>query len=130
MEPVVQNPIQENYSNQYIQNQFNQNQFNSIQNQFNQNQTPIQFNQNQFNQNQFNQTQITRPKLTRFERCRVVGARATQLAMGAEPLINTNGKTDPLDIAEMELTANKIPMIIRRYLPNGTYEDWNLQDLN
>ena len=113
MEPVVQNQLIQNHSNQ-TPNQFNQN----------------QFNQNQFNQNQFNQTQITRPKLTRFERCRVVGARATQLAMGAEPLINTNGKTDPLDIAEMELTANKIPMIIRRYLPNGTYEDWNLQDLN
>ena len=74
-------------------------------------------------------TKLTQPQLTRFERCRVVGARATQLAMGAEPLINANGKTDPLDIAEMELTANKIPMIIRRYLPNGTYEDWNLQDL-
>lgn len=75
------------------------------------------------------QPRLTQPQLTRFERCRVVGARATQLAMGAEPLINANGKTDPLDIAEMELTANKIPMIIRRYLPNGTYEDWNLQDL-
>ena len=74
-------------------------------------------------------TKLTQPQLTRFERCRVVGARATQLAMGAEPLINANRKTDPLDIAEMELTANKIPMIIRRYLPNGTYEDWNLQDL-
>lgn len=76
------------------------------------------------------QKTITRPFLTRFERCRVVGARATQIAMGAEPLIDANGKTDPLEIAEMELMANKIPMIIRRHLPNGTFEDWNLQDLN
>lgn len=71
---------------------------------------------------------ITRPSMTRFERCRIIGARATQLSMGAEPLVNTNGKTDPLDIAEMELNANKIPMIIRRYLPDGTFEDWKVQD--
>lgn len=37
--------------------------------------------------------------------------------------------TDPLDIAMKELRENKIPLIIRRYLPDGSFEDWPIQDL-
>jgi DNA-directed RNA polymerase I, II, and III subunit RPABC2 len=29
----------------------------------------------------------------------------------------------------MELRERKIPIIIRRFLPNGTFEDWKLTDL-
>lgn len=37
--------------------------------------------------------------------------------------------SDPIAIAQQELQENQIPFIIRRYLPNGDYEDWALQDL-
>jgi len=32
-------------------------------------------------------------------------------------------------IAEKEFYAGKIPFIIRRYLPNKSYEDWALYEL-
>jgi len=28
-----------------------------------------------------------------------------------------------------ELKARKIPLIIRRYLPDGSYEDWRIEEL-
>jgi DNA-directed RNA polymerases I, II, and III subunit RPABC2 len=39
------------------------------------------------------------------------------------------GETDALKIAEKELAEKKIPFIIRRYLPDGSYEDWKLDEL-
>lgn len=37
---------------------------------------------------------------------------------------------DPILIAEKELAQRKIPFIIRRYLPDGTAEDWRVNELN
>ena len=37
--------------------------------------------------------------------------------------------SDSLKIAENELKEKKIPFIIRRYLPNGDFEDWELNEL-
>jgi hypothetical protein len=34
-----------------------------------------------------------------------------------------------LQIAMKELREKKIPFIIRRYLPDGSFEDWRIQDL-
>ncbi|CAL6022127.1 DNA-directed_RNA polymerase II RPB6 [Hexamita inflata] len=65
--------------------------------------------------------------MTKFEIARVIGARAQQIAMGAPPTITINsvaGALDPLVIAREELKEFAIPMIIRRPLPDGTYEDW------
>lgn len=39
------------------------------------------------------------------------------------------GECDPYKLAERELNERKIPFIIRRYLPDGTYEDWKLSEL-
>jgi len=36
---------------------------------------------------------------------------------------------DPISIAEKELHEKKLPFIIRRYLPDGTYEDWSVDEL-
>ena len=74
----------------------------------------------------------TPPYLTKFERARVIGARAQQLAMGAPPNISiqtAGGALDPLLVARQELEEKKIPMIIRRRLPDGSFEDWPLRDL-
>ena len=32
-------------------------------------------------------------------------------------------------IAERELAEKKIPFVIRRFLPDGSYEDWKLSEL-
>ena len=51
---------------------------------------------------------------TRFERARIVGARALQIAMGAPVLIEDDGRLDPLSIAIEELKAGVIPITTKR----------------
>ncbi len=68
--------------------------------------------------------QMGPPTLTRFEKARIMGARALQLSLGAPPFIEIpeNAKTS-LDIALVELEQRVIPIIIRRVLPNGDYQN-------
>eukprot|EP01027_Heterolobosea_sp_BB2_P014566 GEZU01020905.1.p1 GENE.GEZU01020905.1~~GEZU01020905.1.p1 ORF type:complete len:143 (+),score=31.04 GEZU01020905.1:37-465(+) len=74
-------------------------------------------------------TRITFPVLTRYERARILGMRALMLSMNAPPLVELEGLTDPYLIAKKELEERKIPFIIRRYLPDGSHEDWTIQEL-
>jgi DNA-directed RNA polymerase I, II, and III subunit RPABC2 len=37
--------------------------------------------------------------------------------------------TDVREIARLELEQKKLPFIVKRPLPNGTYEYWRLADL-
>jgi DNA-directed RNA polymerase I, II, and III subunit RPABC2 len=68
------------------------------------------------------------PNLTRFERARIVGARALQIAMGAPLLMEVpKGVTSPIDLALRELDAQILPMTIRRRLPDGEYQDIPIQ---
>jgi DNA-directed RNA polymerase I, II, and III subunit RPABC2 len=63
-------------------------------------------------------------KLTRFEKARVVGARALQIALGAPVLIGIDpGSMSPIDIATQELEAGALPISIRRTLPDGTSQN-------
>ncbi|KAF8308440.1 hypothetical protein DL93DRAFT_2159016 [Clavulina sp. PMI_390] len=70
-----------------------------------------------------NTERITTPYLTKYERARVLGTRALQISMNAPILVPPEGETDPLQIAIKELAQKKIPLIIRRYLPDGSFED-------
>ena len=72
---------------------------------------------------------ITTPYMTKYERARVLGTRALQIAMCAPLMVEPDGETDPLQIAMRELKEKKIPMIIRRYLPDGSFEDWSIDEL-
>ena len=68
--------------------------------------------------------QLGPPTLTRFEKARIMGARALQLSLGAPPFIEipSSAKTS-LDIALAELEQRIIPIVIRRRLPNGDYQN-------
>jgi DNA-directed RNA polymerase subunit K len=46
---------------------------------------------------------------TRFEKARIIGARALQIARGAPPVIKTDIK-DPIKIAEKEFEDGVIPL--------------------
>ena len=70
-----------------------------------------------------------RQPLTRYERARIVGGRALQLALGAFPLVEVKSGDTPIDIAERELEAGVLPIIIRRRRPDGSYVDVPLRDL-
>jgi DNA-directed RNA polymerase I, II, and III subunit RPABC2 len=71
----------------------------------------------------------TTPYMTKYERARILGTRALQISMNAPVLVDLEGETDPLQIAMKELSQNKIPLVIRRYLPDGSYEDWGCDEL-
>ena len=72
----------------------------------------------------------TIPFLTKYERARILGQRAKQINMGAQAFITIpENVIDGIVIAELELRQKKIPFIIKRPLPNGACEYWNVNDL-
>ncbi len=55
---------------------------------------------------------------TKYERARIIGARALQLAMGAPLLIKRPKELyDTVDIAELELDKGVLPITIKRPKP-------------
>ncbi|XP_010919240.1 DNA-directed RNA polymerases II, IV and V subunit 6A [Elaeis guineensis] len=80
------------------------------------------------------QVSVERPRktskyMTKYERARILGTRALQISMNAPVMVELEGETDPLEIAMKELRERKIPFTIRRYLPDGSYEDWGVDEL-
>ena len=72
----------------------------------------------------------TVPILTKFEKTKILGLRAKQINNGAKPMITLKHPViDGYLIALKELEEKKIPVIIRRPLPNNTSEYWHLKDL-
>jgi DNA-directed RNA polymerase subunit K/omega len=72
----------------------------------------------------------TMPYLTKYEKARVLGQRAKQIETGSKPFVKVNENIiDSYVIAELELREKKIPFIIKRPIPNGAFEYWNLKDL-
>ncbi|ORX37626.1 RNA polymerase, subunit omega/K/RPB6 [Kockovaella imperatae] len=76
-----------------------------------------------------NEIRVTTPYMTKYERARVLGTRALQISMNAPVLVPVENETDPLEIALKELKAQKIPLVIRRYLPDNSFEDWKVEEL-
>jgi DNA-directed RNA polymerase I, II, and III subunit RPABC2 len=71
------------------------------------------------------------PFLTVYERTKILGTRASQLADGARPFIDPVPEhiTQPLEIAKLELEQRRLPFIVKRPMPDGTFEYWRLSDL-
>ncbi|KAH9898949.1 RNA polymerase Rpb6 [Xylariomycetidae sp. FL2044] len=71
----------------------------------------------------------TTPYMTKYEKARILGTRALQISMNAPVLVDLEGESDPLQIAIKEMREKKIPLIVRRYMPDGYYEDWTCEEL-
>ena len=72
----------------------------------------------------------TVPFITKYERAKLLGERAKQINAGATPFVEVNQDiVDGYLIALSEFEQKKIPMIIRRPLPNNHSEYWRLEDL-
>ncbi|GAA5988789.1 hypothetical protein JCM11641_004852 [Rhodosporidiobolus odoratus] len=76
-----------------------------------------------------NKERVTTPYMTKYERARILGTRALQISMNAPVLVQLSGESDPLVIAQMELAQKKVPLVVRRFLPDGSYEDWLVSEL-
>lgn len=84
----------------------------------------------------------TIPRLSKFEVSRLIGIRAKQLdnynpnaptipgeLRIAGPMVDIGDEIDSVKIATMELKAKKFPLKVRRYLPDGSCEDWTVEEL-
>lgn len=72
----------------------------------------------------------TIPFLTKYEKARILGQRAKQIESGSKPFVKVpENIIDGYIIAELELREKRIPFILRRPLPSGGCEYWNLRDL-
>jgi DNA-directed RNA polymerase I, II, and III subunit RPABC2 len=81
-------------------------------------------------ENYYNQKKETKPFLTKFERAKIIGIRAEMIANGSIALVTVpRGVTSAYEIAKLEFNERRIPLMIRRYLPNGVVEDWRLEDM-
>jgi DNA-directed RNA polymerase I, II, and III subunit RPABC2 len=72
----------------------------------------------------------TNPILSKYEKTKILGQRTKQLNSGCVPYIVV--PSDIIDnylIAQMELKAKKIPIIIRRPVSSNHSEYWKLEDL-
>jgi DNA-directed RNA polymerase I, II, and III subunit RPABC2 len=70
------------------------------------------------------------PFLTQYEKTKVLGFRTNQLSLGARPYIAVpEHVTEIREIARLELEARRLPIIIKRPMPDGTFEMWRLSDL-
>lgn len=75
-------------------------------------------------------THTSYPFLTLYEKTKILGLRASQLAQGAPPFIEVpEYLTNVYEIAMAELEEKRLPYIVKRPLPDGTYEYWRLSDL-
>jgi len=82
------------------------------------------------NNNVVDEIHKTIPFLTKYERTRIIGQRAKQINSGAKAFVKVpENVIDGYLVAELELSLKRIPFIIRRPLPGGGCEYWNLKDL-
>ena len=73
---------------------------------------------------------ITNPILTKYEKTKILGQRTKQLNSGCKPYIEVPSNIiDNYLIADMELKAKAIPVIIRRPISSKHSEYWKLEDL-
>lgn len=70
------------------------------------------------------------PWVQQFEKATILGKRTNQLAQGARPFIVVPPHvTSTLEIARLEFEQRRLPFIIKRPMPDGSFEYWRLSDL-
>ena len=74
---------------------------------------------------------ITSKNITKYEYAKIIGIAAQQIESGRKPTLDLPAHlSNPIDIAEYELKNKKTPFIIKRKLPNDTFEYWTIDELN
>ncbi|KAF7699471.1 DNA-directed RNA polymerases I, II, and III subunit RPABC2 [Cucumispora dikerogammari] len=72
---------------------------------------------------------ITAPLMTKYEKAHILGVRAMQISKNSPIFTDIGDLTDPLKIAMKELKEGKIPFIVKRRMPDGSYERWKINEL-
>lgn len=76
------------------------------------------------------ENRTTDPQMTHYEKIRLLGIRTKQIAMGAKVMVKYDGNMGAMELAKYELNNKTTPLIIKRPLPDNTYELWKVAELN
>jgi len=73
---------------------------------------------------------ITKPFLTIYEKTRIIGIRAQQIANGDTVYLDyiSRPRPSPIELAKLELEKKRSPVIVKRTLPNGNIENWRISE--
>lgn len=76
---------------------------------------------------------ITSPFISKYEKALIIGKRAQQISKNSPIYVDVTvdelKRCTALDIAEMEFEMERIPLMIRRYLPDKSFEEWKVSEL-
>jgi len=77
-------------------------------------------------------SKTTKPFLTIYEKTRIIGIRAQQIANGDTVYLDciSHPRPTPIELARLELEKRRSPVIIQRTLPNGNVESWCISDFS
>ena len=67
--------------------------------------------------------------MTKYEKVRILGTRAQQIASGAPPTVDIGNLTNAMDIAEKELKEKVLPILVIREFPDGTKIEIPVSDM-
>jgi DNA-directed RNA polymerase I, II, and III subunit RPABC2 len=73
---------------------------------------------------------MTDPQMTHYEKVRILGIRSKQIAMGSKVMVKYDNLIGPIELAKYELQNKTTPLIIKRPLPDNSYELWKVSELN
>lgn len=80
--------------------------------------------------NMLSKPKKTKPYMSKFEFTKLLGIRSQQLSSGMPSTVqNISNFIHTKNIALQEIKEKKIPLIIRRTLPDGQTEDWKADEL-
>lgn len=77
-----------------------------------------------------NDQRTTDPQMTHYERIRLLGIRTKQISMGAKVMVKYDGQLGATELAKYELNNKTTPLVIKRPLPDNTFELWKVSELN
>mgnify|MGYP001266831974 CR=1 FL=1 len=81
------------------------------------------------NYEKLKKTNKSKPVMSKYERTKIIGIRAQQIASGSVPLVDIpKHYTNTLEIAEYELKKRKTPFMIKRNVSKNI-EYWKIEDL-
>lgn len=72
---------------------------------------------------------ITDPHMTYYEKNRILGVRSKQIEMGSKIMVKTDKEMSSVEYAIHELKHRMTPLKLKRPLPNGIKEIWDIKDM-
>jgi DNA-directed RNA polymerases I, II, and III subunit RPABC2 len=72
----------------------------------------------------------TDPQLTHYEKVRLLGVRSKQISMGSKVMVKYDNTMGAVELAKHELINKTTPLLIKRPLPDNSYEIWKVSELN